>query len=425
MRTNVPARTATDAITYEDLYARWERGNWQATEIDFSEDAVHWQEFSDLEREAALWNYALFFWGEDAVADGLFPYIDAAPREEQKYFLATQQVDEARHAVFFSRFMSEVAGVDGGSTGERLAAIEAHLTWGFRKVFGRLETMCEDLRRKPTRSNLAAAITLYHIVIEAALAQPGQHFITGYLEQRQIMPGFRLGMEKVAADEQRHIGFGVKLLADLCREDPDCRYAVAEMLREVIPWTAAVLVPPGWDRRYTEVFGFTLEEIGAEGARSLETKLRSAGLPIEELPGPPIFSTELEPIERARMGQRLVWGGILGEKNGPPKSDPETMAALFQLMMGGLDDRQAPARPGTIQWDFPDAAPWHLVVANGDTRVAPGIAESPTVTLRCRYEDWADLVGGRANGLKLAATRRLRPSGDLRWLWSARRMFPR
>jgi ribonucleotide reductase beta subunit family protein with ferritin-like domain len=426
MSTNVPLRTAADAISYEDLYARWERGNWRASEIDFSEDARQWQdELSDFERDAALWNYALFFWGEDAVADGLSPYIDAAPHEEQKYFLATQQVDEARHAVFFSRFMEEVAGVDGGSTGERLAAIEPQLTWGFRKVFGRLETMCAELRRRPTRTNLAAAITLYHIVIEAALAQPGQHFITRYLEERQIMPGFRSGMEKVAQDEQRHIGFGVKLLSDLCREDPDCRHAVAEMLREVIPWTAAVLVPPGWDRRYTEVFGFTLEEIGAEGAMSLETKLRSAGLPIDDLPGPPIFSTELEPIERARMGQRLVWGGILGEKTGPPRSDPETMAALFQLLVGGLDHEHPPSRPGTIQWEFPDAAPWHLVVANGDTRVAPGISESPTVTLKCRYEEWADLVGGRQNGLRLAATGRLRPRGDLRWLWSARRIFPR
>jgi hypothetical protein len=321
--------------------------------------------------------------------------------------------------------MHEVAGIGGRGTGERLAAIEPRLTWGFRKVFGRLETMSAELRRKPTRTNLAAAITLYHIVIEAALAQPGQHFITRYLEERQIMPGFRFGMEKVALDEQRHIGFGVKLLSDLCREDPDCRRAVADTLREVIPWTAAVLVPPGWDRRYTEVFGFTLEEIGAEGAASLETKLRSAGLPIEELPGPPIFATDLEPIERARMGQRLVWGGILGEKTGPPKSDPETMAALFQLMVGGLDHEHPPSRPGTIQWEFPDAASWHLVVANGDTRVQPGIADSPTVTLRCRYEDWADLIGGRENGLRLAATRRLRPSGDLLWLWSARRMFPR
>jgi hypothetical protein len=192
----------------------------------------------------------------------------------------------------------------------------------------------------------------------------------------------------------------------------------------VIPWTAAVLVPPGWDRRYTEVFGFTLEEIGAEGAASIETKLRSAGMPMDELPGPPIFSPGLEPLERARLGQKLVYGGILGEKTGPPLSDQDTMAALFELVRGGLDHNAAPAAPGTIQWDFPDAEPWHLVVANGDTSVSPGRVESPTVTLRCSWEDWADMIGGRENGLKLAATRRLRPQGDLRWLWSARKMFP-
>ena len=418
-------RTAADQISYADLYARWEQSNWRATEIDFSEDARQWREvFSDFEREAALWNYALFFWGEDAVTDGLSPYIDAAPREEQKYFLATQQVDEARHAVFFSRFMHEVAGVGGSTTGSRLAAIEPQLTWGFRKVFDRLETMCAELRRKPTLPNLAAAVTLYHMVIEATLAQPGQHFIAAYLERRDLMPGFRSGMEQVAQDEQRHIGFGVKLLADLCREDPDCRHAVADMLREVIPFTAAVLVPPGWDRRYTEVFGFTLEEIGEQGAASLETKLRSAGIPMEDLPGPPVLSPDLEPRGRAELGQKLVYGGILGEKTGPPRRDPVTMAAVFQMIRGSLDERHAPGEPGTIQWEFSDADPWHLVVANGSTHAAPGLAERPRVTIECRYEDWTDLVGGRVNGLKLAATRRLRPRGDLRWLWSARRMFP-
>ena len=154
-------RTASplDNISYQDLYARWERGNWRATEIDFSVDREQWQsQFSDLEREAALWNYSLFFWGEDAVADGLSPYIDAAPLEEQKYFLATQQVDEARHAVFFKRFMEEVVGI-GGTTGEALDAIKPQLTWGFMKVFDRLETHVGgapagplDSRSSPRRS---------------------------------------------------------------------------------------------------------------------------------------------------------------------------------------------------------------------------------------------------------------------------------
>ena len=103
------ATAAVDQVSYTDLYERWERGNWRASEIDFSVDKSDWREkFSDLERSAALWNYAMFFHGEDAVADDLSPFIDAAPREEQKYFLATQQADEARHSVFFKRFLHEV-----------------------------------------------------------------------------------------------------------------------------------------------------------------------------------------------------------------------------------------------------------------------------------------------------------------------------
>jgi hypothetical protein len=363
------ATVAADKISYTDLYARWERGNWRATEIDFSADRRQWEEeFTEFERKAALWNYALFFWGEDAVADGLSPYIDAAPLEEQKYFLATQQVDEARHAVFFARFMHEVCGIGDGTVHEGLEAIKPQLTWGFRKIFDRLEQMSDELRRDPSLPRLAAAIALYHIVIEATLAQPGQHFITSYLHERDLLPGFREGMDRVAQDEQRHIGFGVKLLSDLVAADPECKPAVAELLREVTLWAPAVLVPPGWDLRYTEVFGFTLDQIAIEGAESFETKLRSAGLPLEEFPGPPIFAYELPRAERVRNGLRLVKGGVLGEKLGPPQSDPETMASLFEFVRTGLDKKEAPDDPGTIQWDFTDAEPWHLVVANGSSR---------------------------------------------------------
>src|SRR5437764_6532295 len=197
----------TDAITYSDLYARWERGNWRATELDFSEDARQWREqFSEFERQSALRKYCLFFWGEDAVADNLSPYIDAAPLEEQKYFLATQQVDEARHAVFFKRFMHEVCGIGDGSMSSGLSAIKPQLTPGFRKIFDRLDRMADELRADRSRAKLPAAVTLYHALIEASLAQPGQHFICSYLEARDQLPAFRAGMETISTDEQRHIG---------------------------------------------------------------------------------------------------------------------------------------------------------------------------------------------------------------------------
>ena len=118
-----------------------------------------WHElFTEFEREAALWNYSLFFHGEDSVADNLSPYIDAAPREEQKYFLATQQVDEARHAVFFGRFMREV--VERGDAHRVVARRHAsQLTWGFRKLFARLDHMADELRRDRSRPKLAQAVS--------------------------------------------------------------------------------------------------------------------------------------------------------------------------------------------------------------------------------------------------------------------------
>jgi hypothetical protein len=418
------ASTAADQISYTDLYERWERGNWRATEIDFGADREHWQErFSDFERRAALWNYALFFWGEDAVADNLSPFIDAAPREEQKYFLATQQVDEARHAVFFKRFMHEVAGIGDGTVAGGLDAIRPQLTWGFVKTFELLDKHVDELRRDRSRTKLAQAITLYHVVIEATLAQPGQHFIEDYLTRRDVLPGFRGGMRNVALDEQRHIAFGVKLLRDLATEDAEVPAAVADLLREVLPYSVAVFVPPGLDRRYAEVFDFTLEEIYDVAGRSFETKLRTAGLPLDSLPGPIPYPHDLESLERARRWVAMLEAGLLGEGNGAVPRDPATMELLFDSLRRGVDFRHAPPGPLTLQWEFPDAEPWHLRVDNGSTAVAPGHVEGADVTLRVRYDDFVDVFAGRLDPGRALLTGKLRPRGSVKALWSTRRLF--
>src|SRR5215211_3066635 len=122
-------RSYADQISYEDLYRRWEQGNWSAYDIDFEADRAGWAALSDIQHRSARWIYSMFFYGEDSVTDNLSPYIDAAPKEEQKYFLATQQVDEARHSVFFSRFFNEVIGA-GQTIGSTLAYTEPQLGWG-------------------------------------------------------------------------------------------------------------------------------------------------------------------------------------------------------------------------------------------------------------------------------------------------------
>jgi hypothetical protein len=411
-------------VSYDDLYARWERGNWRALEIDFSEDRRQWHEvMTEHERRAALWNYAMFFHGEDAVADDLAPFIDAAPREEQKYFLTTQQVDEARHAIFFKRFMNEVVGRGDGSIAGTLKATEPELTWGFRKTFALLDEITGALRTDTSRVALARAVTMYHLVVEALLAQPGQHFISDYLDKRQLLPGFREGMRLVALDEQRHIGFGVKLLHDLAQEDPGVPDAVADMLRRATSLSLAVFIPPNWDRSYTECFGFTLEEIYTEGARSLEAKMRSAGLPLDSLPGPPVFPLDLDARGRAEYGLAMLRAGFLGPGNGAPPRDPAAMELLFSSVARAVDHRTAPPGPFTVQWEFADAEPWHVRVNNGATAAAAGRAEHVDVEVRCRYEDWVDVAAGRLDPRRALITGRLRPHGSPRALWSARGLF--
>ncbi|MGO9761865.1 MAG: ribonucleotide-diphosphate reductase subunit beta [Solirubrobacteraceae bacterium] len=428
---NNVASLPADAISYEDLYARWERGNWSATELDFTEDARQWREdFTEFERQAAMWNYCLFFWGEDAVADNLSPYIDAAPLEEQKYFLTTQQVDEARHAVFFKRFMQEVCGVGDGSMSSGLQAIKPQLTSGFRKIFDRLDTMADELRADRSPAQLAAAVTLYHIVIEAALAQPGQHFICSYLEERDQLPAFRAGMANIAADEQRHIGFGVKLLSDLNREDPvRVPKAVARTLREVTRYTSQVLMPPGWDESYLTVFNYTFDKVGVEGLTSMTTKLRSAGLALDTLPGPPLLPPGLSSLEISQRGRALAKAGVIGVREGPTLRDHETVALLFDTIRRQVNPNHGltGGRALVIQWEFtdPDIPTWHLIVNNGSSTVEQGEAPEPDVRLRLSYQDWVDLVGERLDPLRALATRRLRPRGNPLALRHLGKVFPR
>jgi 1,2-phenylacetyl-CoA epoxidase catalytic subunit len=419
---SVAQQSIAERITYDDLYRRWEEGNWKATELDFSQDRDGWDLLNEIQRRSALWIYSMFFYGEDAVADGLSPYIEAAPKEEQKYFLATQQVDEARHAVFFHRFFKEVIGVEG-SIADGLEFTTSQLGWGYRNVFARLERMVDELHHDRSLPKFAQAITLYHMVIEATMAQPGQHFIEDFFAKAGTMPGFSAGMERVSRDEQRHIGFGVKVLSELFATSEECKEAVAELLREVLPYVTGVFVPPGWDERYTTEYGFTLEEIYAFGMRSVEMKWKATGYPLSEMPGVYPFDPEMPHEQRAQRQIKLLRAGVLGEPNGKPQVDREIESILFDVVARSART-DAVDRPVTIQWRFEDAEPWHVRIDNGSTSSGPGLADDPDVTLRTTWADWVDISIRGKDARRAMLRRKLKPRGSLRQLARMAKIFP-
>jgi hypothetical protein len=423
---SVAQQNLAKQITYEDLYQRWEESNWRAYEIDFSEDRKGWDSLTDLQRKSAMWIYSMFFYGEDAVTDGLSPYIDAAPKEEQKYFLATQQVDEARHAVFFHRFFKEVIGA-GGSLAESLAFTEEHLNWGYRGAFGKLADTVEELRHDRSLPMFARAIAMYHMIIEGTLAQPGQHFIEDYFAKAGTMPGFSAGMENVSRDEQRHIAFGVKVLSEILPHSEESREAVVDLLREVLPYSLAVFSPPGFDRRYTRDFGFELEDIYAFGLRLVRSRWRSAGYPIEEMP-PGIFPFDHSlPVEEIATNQiKLLEAGVIGHPGRRPDCSPEVQDVLFNVIARSANTDAAGDRPVTIQWRFEDddAEPWHLRIDNGSTAPGRGLADDPDLTLDTSWGDWIDIAVRGHSARRAIMRRRLRPHGSLRQLMRMQKIFP-
>jgi hypothetical protein len=398
-----------EVISYERLYRLWELSNWSATEINFDKDLDHWRNrFDEQQRRAALWNYAMFLVGEEAVARTLTPVLDAAPTHEQSIFLTTQIVDEARHHVFFDRFVREVAG-RGRDTTSTLREVESQLTWGFKQIFEELDRLSGELAKKPKdRPLLAQMIALYHVVIEGMLAVPGQHFIQRYVKELDIMPGFSEGITKVSRDESRHVTFGIRFLGDLIRDSKECRDASIELWDRVLPWSAGVFIPPGRDRSWAECFGFTLVDIYAFGLRSFETKLKRLGIDPNEV----AIMSRQDPNdsfeERARQAWVLIDAGIIGDDRREPAMTPESFEVVFEGVARAMRPEVARSIGTRYQWEFTDAQPWHITTNGDGMKAAPGRLGEYDVCFRCSSSDWARIAVGRLDPRRALVTRRLR-----------------
>jgi ribonucleoside-diphosphate reductase beta chain len=268
-------------LTYEELYALWERQQWQTQELDFNQDRKDWEGFPEEERFQRMYGLSSFFIGEQKVAEELGPIMRAAPTEDQKIFLCTQIADEARHVRFFERFYREVGVLEASGLSQMLAQTSEHLNDNFGRLFDEmLKQRTERLSAEPEDGEaLVEAVTLYHMVIEGMLALTGQHFIMDFNEREGTLPGFVEGFQNVARDEHRHVAFGSVFLREKAQEDERYKQAIQRTLEEAVPVAEGVLSPP-WapaDEDY-ELFGFSIADTRAFAAKCLMRRLKVIGL---------------------------------------------------------------------------------------------------------------------------------------------------
>lgn len=206
-----------DRLGPRELYRRWEKQNWSAYDIDLTKDATDWQVIPAEFREQLLaFGLRGFFLGEAAVTDTLSPLVHAAPTDDDRQFLATQLVDEARHTVFFDRFFNEVIG----ETLDEARAAMTDLGYlsedgvGYAKLFyGDLVEVTDAVRLDPTDyGKWIDGIVVYHMIVEGMLALTGQRQILQVVRLFGLLPGFRAGFTAVTRDESRHVNYGVYAL---------------------------------------------------------------------------------------------------------------------------------------------------------------------------------------------------------------------
>jgi ribonucleoside-diphosphate reductase beta chain len=276
-------------LTPQELYVLWERQQWLSQDIDFAQDQRDWANLNDEEREWATWLLSSFFVGEERVTTEFSGLVMAYEDEQEEAFLATQQVDEARHMQFFDRFYREVVGLESPDIADRLARVREYLNDAFGKLFD--ESLVEAGRRlianPKDMETKVEFVTTYHMVIEGTLALTGQFFISDYWEKNDLLPGFVDGFKKVARDEHRHVAYGTWFLKEKCRSDEALADRMRATLQELLPVASLVLVPPGRDpNEEWGMLGYTSAEINEFAFNALTRRLKAIGVPLTTEPVP-------------------------------------------------------------------------------------------------------------------------------------------
>ena len=269
----------------QTLYRRWEDQQWSPFEIDLSRDREQWPRMADQDRVLIYWAFSSLMVAEERITTKFSGLVGAYGTEEEPTFLATQQVDEARHMQFYARFRDEVIDAPAVISSHVEKARE-EVSPAFRTIFdGALVEAHEALVASP--GELAAKVrfvTIYHLILEGTLGLTSFRFITRYLEREGLLPGFVAGYSKIHHDETRHIGYGVWFLRETVREHADAGEVVRQTLRDLLPSVAQSLAPPdtGSDRDFAAI-GASSEAIREFALGGLTRRLAIIGVPLASL----------------------------------------------------------------------------------------------------------------------------------------------
>jgi ribonucleoside-diphosphate reductase beta chain len=268
----------------QTLYRHWEDQHWSPFEIELEGDAERWCTMTAEDRSLVHWALASLMVAEERITTKFSGLVGAYGSEEEATFLATQQVDEARHMQFYARYQDEVVA-DPATIALHVERARDLLSPAFATIFDTaLVDAHERLVADPGNAGAKVEfVTVYHMAIEGTLGLTAFNFITRYLERSEQLPGFVAGYSKIHHDEQRHIAYGTWFLREAVRDQPELAENVRATLRSLLPAVAEALTPPDREGTDWDALGASADEIREFAVSGLARRLKIVGVPLESL----------------------------------------------------------------------------------------------------------------------------------------------
>ena len=268
----------------QELYRHWEDEQWSPFAIDLDADVDQWRTMGGEDRALIFWVLSSLMVAEERITTKFSGLLAAYGSEEEATFLATQQVDEARHMQFYARFQDEVVA-DPAAIAIHVERARQQISPAFRAIFDvALVEAHERLVANPADAEAKVRfVTLYHQILEGTLGLTSFSFVAGYLERESLLPGFVAGYSKIHHDEHRHIGYGTWYLREAVAADPALGDVVRATLRELLPSVAESLTPPEREGTDWNALGAGAEEIRDFALGGLTRRLDVIGVPLSTI----------------------------------------------------------------------------------------------------------------------------------------------
>ena len=268
----------------QTLYRQWEHQQWNPWQVDLAVDGEQWRNgVAGSDRELVLWALSSLMVAEERITTKFAGLVLAADSEEEASFLASQQVDEARHMQFYARMQNEVIA-EPETIAAHVDRSRERLGESFAVIFDEALVSAHDrLVADPDDAAAKVAfVTTYHLIIESTLGLTAFEFITRYLRDQGLLPGFVDGYSRIHHDEQRHIGYGVWLLREAAA-DGALADQIRTTLRDLLPAAAAALAPPDTEGTDWEALGASSDEIREFALGGLTRRLKIVGVPLDSI----------------------------------------------------------------------------------------------------------------------------------------------